>query len=279
MKITKDTKLKDIHNAPEFAQSRGHLISGNTDIFNAESAEISLEELQQSHPTWNHQDLIYGLERLQEVAGTGGQYVYPVYADKEVKIDSHLGQVQLIHMPASQKKRGDYAILLAGGAYGAVCTMVESLPVAAKLNEMGIACFCLNYRTAVQESFTSGLMPKPLDDLAAAWRFIKSNQEHFGVNAEDYLAGGFSAGGHTTALWGTTHLGFRKYEIPAPKMLLLGYPLITMENQKPGQITDYMNLGMFGAGYTIAQIIDMKACTGCGLCAEVCPDVVISIYK
>ena len=55
-------------------------------------------------------------------------------------------------------------------------------------------------------------------------------------------------------MWGTAHLGFRKYGIPAPKMLLLGYPLITMENQKPGQVTDYMNLGLFGTGYTIEDI-------------------------
>lgn len=119
---------------------------------------------------------------------------------------------------------------------------------------MGITCFCLNYRTAVQESFVSGLMPKPLDDLAAAWRFIQSHQEAFGVNAESYMVGGFSAGGHTTALWGTAHLGFRKYGIPAPKMLLLGYPLITMENMRPGPVTDYINLGLFGAGHTIEDI-------------------------
>jgi len=254
MKITKDTKLRDIHNAPEFSQARGHLISGSTDIFSGEGGELTLEALQRKNPTWNYRDMIYGLERLQEVSGKGGQYVYPVYTAEEVKGDPHLGQVRLFYLPASQKRHDFYAILLAGGAYGAVCTMVESLPVAAKLNELGVTCFCLNYRTAVQESFVTGLMPKPLDDLAAAWRFIASHQDSFGVNAADYMVGGFSAGGHTTALWGTAHLGSRNYGIPAPQMLLLGYPLITMENQKPGQVTDYINLGLFGAGYTLEDI-------------------------
>lgn len=250
MKITKDTKLKDINNAPEFLQARGHLVSGGVDMFSGESGELTLEELQQKHPTWDYRDMIYGLERFQIISGTGGQVVYPVYSDEEVRKDPHLAQVRLIHLPANGKPTGYYAILLAGGAYGAVCTMVESLPVAARLNELGVPCFCLNYRTAVQESFVTGLMPKPLDDLAAAWRFIKAHQEAFGIIAENYIVGGFSAGGHTAALWGTKHLGFRKYGLPAPVMLLLGYPLITLQNLKPGPVTDYIKLGLFGTGYS-----------------------------
>lgn len=250
MKITKDTKLNDINNAPEFSQASGHLISGGMDMFSGEAGELTLEELQQKNPTWNHNDMIYGLERLQEVSGKGAQYVYPVYTEEEVNNDPHLGQVRLFYLPADQKSRDIFAILLAGGAYGAVCTMVESLPVAAKLNELGITCFCLNYRTAVQETFAAGLMPKPLDDLAAVWRFITAHQEVFGIVAEDYIVGGFSAGGHTAALWGTAHLGFRKYSAPAPIMLMLGYPLISLQNLKPGPITDYIKLGLFGAGYT-----------------------------
>lgn len=250
MKITKDTKLKDVNNAPEFLQARGHLISGSEDRFTGERGELTLEELERENPTWYHRDMITGLERLQQISGRGAQYVYPIYADEEVKKDRHLDQVRLFFLPADQKSSGMYAILLAGGAYGAVCTMVESLPVAARLNQLGITCFCLNYRTAVQESFVTGLMPKPLDDLASAWRFIQAHRVEFGVIAEDYIVGGFSAGAHTTALWGTPHLGFRRYGIPAPLMLLLGYPLITLENLKPGPVTDYIKLGLFGAGYT-----------------------------
>lgn len=254
MKINKDTKLKDINNTPEFSQAKGHFISGSVDQLSGVDAELTLEELQRKNPTWNHHDLIFGLERLQEISGKVSQYVYPVYSNEEIKNDPHLGQVQLFHLPADQSINGPFAILLAGGAYGAVATMVESLPVAARLNELGITCFCLKYRTAIQESFVTGLMPKPIDDLAAAWRFIESYQDIFNVSAEDYIVGGFSAGGHTTALWGTKHLGFRKYGIPSPKMLLLGYPLITMESHKPGPITDYINRGLFGADFTIDEI-------------------------
>lgn len=254
MKITKDTKLKDIHHAPEFSQAKGHLISGSADAFAGAGGELSFAELQGKNPTWNSRDLIAGLERLQQVSAKGGSYVFPVYTAEEVKKNPHLGQVQLFHLPASQPRESFYAILLAGGGYGAVCTMVEALPVAARLNELGITCFCLNYRTATEESFITGLMPRPLDDLAAAWRYIKSHPNIFNVHAEDYLVGGFSAGGHAAAMWGTQHLGFRKYNIPAPRLLLLGYPLITMENQKPGEMVDYINRGLFGAGYSAEDI-------------------------
>lgn len=255
MEIAKEMKIKDIHQVPEFKQAKGHLISGSEDFFKGENGELTLVQLQEKNPTWNHHDLLYGLERLREVALVHPQYVYPVYSVEDVEQDSHLQQVQLLYLPSEKKVEGQpIAILLAGGAYGAVCTMVETLPVAARFNELGVTCFCLNYRTAVQESFVSGLMPKPLDDLAAAWRYIHKHQDGFNVDAENYIVGGFSAGGHTTALWGTEHLGYRNYGIPSPQMLMLGYPLITTENLPTGPIADYINLGLFGDQHSSEDI-------------------------
>jgi 2-oxoglutarate ferredoxin oxidoreductase subunit delta len=33
------------------------------------------------------------------------------------------------------------------------------------------------------------------------------------------------------------------------------------------------------SGYPVAEILDMKLCTGCTFCAEMCPDVVITVFK
>jgi len=33
------------------------------------------------------------------------------------------------------------------------------------------------------------------------------------------------------------------------------------------------------SGYSVARIDDMETCTGCALCAEMCPDVVITVFK
>jgi len=33
------------------------------------------------------------------------------------------------------------------------------------------------------------------------------------------------------------------------------------------------------SGYPVAWVEDMSPCTGCALCAEMCPDVVITVFK
>ena len=92
--------------------------------------------------------MIFGLERLLK----SEFQVFPLY-----KNESEKRNVKLTFLPA-QKRTEDYCIiLLAGGAYGAVCTMVESLPVAAKFNESGIDCFVSimkrQLRTALKKVF------------------------------------------------------------------------------------------------------------------------------
>ena len=176
MEFAKNTRLKDILNLPCFQQMNGQFIASSAGDWFRGKEELSLAELQQQNPTWYWEDVTYGLNRLQEIALDGGRYVYPVGKG-----------VCLLHLPAENRRYEAYAILNAGGAYGAVCTMVEALPAAAKLNELGMDCFCLNYRTATQSSFTEGLMPKPLEDLALAWGYIKSNKAAFQLDAENYM--------------------------------------------------------------------------------------------
>lgn len=240
----KDMTLRQIMGMPRFLQMEGQFAACRMGDWFQDKYDLTLPQLQQQNPTWFREDLLYGLNRLQEVAAEKEQYVYEVREG-----------VKLIHLPAKERKYDNYAILMAGGAYGVVCTMVEALPVAAKLNALGMDCFCLNYRTATKSSFLKGLMPEPLDDLAAAWRFIKTNEARFGVNAENYITGGFSAGGHLAAMWGTPHHGARSYGIPNPKMLMLVYPLISMENlHGPG--ATMIGTGLFGTCFGKKKIQD-----------------------
>lgn len=247
MELTKDMTLQQIMDMPSFVQMQGQFVSTSMGDWFKDKRELTLLQLQEQNPTWFHEDILFGLKRLQEISKTKEEYVFQVSDG-----------VNLIHMPAKEKRYDTYAILMAGGAYGAVCTMVESLPVAAKLNELGMDCFCLNYRTATKISFLKGLMPQPMDDLAAAWRYIKENEAAFGVNAENYITGGFSAGGHLTAMWGTAHRGARSYEISNPKLLLLGYPLITLENVT-GPMAAVIGTGMLGAGYGSKKVQEYAA--------------------
>ena len=225
MKITPCTTLQTL--AEQYGAE--YLLPGGQH-FSAENRTMTLQQLHEKNPTWSMADMEKGLERLEtEPKPT----CFP------------LGQTavpNLIELRAKQKSTDAFAILLAGGAYGAVCTLCESLPAAAELNALGVDCYCLNYRTATPESFVSGLMPKPLDDLAAALRFI----QHKRSKAADYYVAGFSAGGHLASLWGTAALGAPKYGLSLPKGLLLGYPLISLTHI-PEPLNSYFRKGLFGA--------------------------------
>ena len=239
--FTKDTTLNEIYSAKHIRPIRDALVSGGN-YFGA-NGHLTLDQLQQKNPTGFSGDILYGLQRLET-----DYEVHNVYDDPR------LTNVKLTWLPAEKKRHDTFMILMAGGAYGAVCTMVESLPVAAKLNELGYDCFCLNYRTAVPESFVKGLLPEPMDDLATALQYIAEKKVHFGVNPNDYAVSGFSAGGHLASTWGTAHLGARKYGLPQPKCMLLGYPLISMANVPESPVKQYLCTGMFGAGYTQEDI-------------------------
>ena len=88
-------------------------------------------------------------------------------------------------------------------------------------------------------------MPKPLEDLALAWRYIKSNEAAFRLDAENYIVGGFSAGGHLAAMWGTENHGARYFGIPNPRALLLAYPLIGLGNLS-GPAAQLLRSGLLG---------------------------------
>ncbi len=101
------------------------------------------------------------------------------------------------------------------------------MPVAARLNELGITAFSLNYHTSAPAYAETGLMPLPVEDVARAIRFI---EDHFGFPSHRIAVGGFSAGGHLAGMWGAH---YRDYGLLKPPALLLDYPLVSLENVSP----------------------------------------------
>ena len=224
--ITEQTKLIEIYEMEAIRQAREYLIGNGTRLI-LENKNDTLAEFQEKNPTWYAKDLAYGLNRLTAVASEEPEYFFSVYNREEIDREPEKEDVKLFYFPAKGERRNNrFVILLAGGGYQAVCSMVEAMPVAAKLNDMGITAFCLNYRAGQR-----GLLPKPLEDLAAAYRFLAAHKARFWIEPEHYAVGGFSAGGHAAACWGTKCVGFHQYGLPAPELLMLDYPAITMENR------------------------------------------------
>ena len=241
MRFTADMKIGDIVSHPLFKQMEGQFVSkpeGDWFLETGESRyEISLKDLQKECIGWDPGDLLKGFERLADIAEKREQYVYGLESG-----------AKLIYMPADEKKTETVGIMCAGGGYTCVCTFIEAMPVAARLNELGMDCFLLNYRTGSCGLYPDGLMPRPLDDIALAWRFIKDHQDEFGVDAESYIIAGYSAGGHAVGMWGTKEFGSRRYGIPVPRLLMPVYPFIGFDNRPFDRIKRSAE-NMFGKGY------------------------------
>ena len=250
MKLNENTTIRDLYQDQELRAMRGNYISSVNDRWIQSSMSCSLRQIHEQHPTWGLDDMLYGLRRLERASRSGHPLVFSVYSKEEITASPDKAQAQMLYLPPLEDQTGRYALLLAGGGFGAVCTLPESLPVATRLNELGYSCFCLNYRTASEESFVHGLLPDPLEDIAAALHMIRENAGRFGLDPDRCLLGGFSAGGYLAALWGTDHLGARAYGLPQPELLLLDYPLVSTRNLPSGPLADYVKTGLFGEGYS-----------------------------
>lgn len=222
MQITEKTALQEIYGCSLLEAAREYLIGNGAKLFRTKGS-ATLLDINHEQPTWYAGDMAFGLNRLLEISENEKTYIHSVYTPEEMEKEPDKKDVCLFHFPGN--KGDSYVILMAGGGYGCVCSMAEAFPVAAKLNEMGITAFCLNYRTG-----QPGLLPKPMEDLSAAWRYIEANSELFHVNPGHYAVGGFSAGGHAAAMWGMKELGYRNYHLPRPQLLMLAYPFISSVN-------------------------------------------------
>ena len=82
-------------------------------------------------------------------------------------------------------------------------------------------------------------MPKPLEDLALAVKWVL---KHY----EKYLLAGFSAGANLIAEWGTKHLGYEKYKLQAPDTMFVVYTFINVSLVQSDKSGDAMCKAMYG---------------------------------
>ena len=120
-------------------------------------------------------------------------------------------------------KRHPVAIICPGGGYRRVCSFVEGLPFARKLNAMGYSAVVVHYRCGNKNPY-----PVPQADLARAIRHVMDRKDHWNLDMENYSLWGSSAGGHLAASFGTDAMGYKKYNLPKPGALILTYPVVTM---------------------------------------------------
>lgn len=187
-------------------------------------AEMTFREIHDIFPTWDMDSMILGMEYLSKAAEKKN-ILYDVYSETECMRDPEKRDVKVFFLPAAEQPSDKpFIICASGGAYMCVCSVAESFPTAVRFNQLGYHVFVLNYRV---KNGNHSLFPKPVDDMAAAVKYITENKDIFGLTNTDYIVNGFSAGANATVIYGTEKMGYAKYGLPKPKALFPVYPVIS----------------------------------------------------
>ncbi len=150
-----------------------------------------------------------------------------------------------IFQPSYGVGNGTAVIIAPGGAYRGLAMNHEGRQVADWFAARKVTAFVLKYRLGQKY-----LYPVPLQDAQRAVRLVRSLQGKFKLAPDRIGMVGFSAGGHLTAMTGTSFDNGRpdaadpveKYS-SRPDFLVLGYPWINaMQPAKPKMIDSYPTL-------------------------------------
>lgn len=237
-----NTTFNQILNDPALAEIAPYLV-GNCPI---PDLDMTLAAMQETRPSWIAKSIADGAKYTSQAAKDGRCRLIDFYTDEEKEQSPSKKYAKLIFMQG--KKDMPFVIICAGGYFTSLCHFKESLPPAAALNKLGYNCFILNYRLAVP-------FPKPIDDLAAAVKYILANAAELGVDKDGYAVMGFSAGGYIAAAFGTNELGAPKYDLPKPACVMGGYPLLELkvDNMDPAMMNKLAAL-LLGHDWTQADL-------------------------
>lgn len=160
--------------------------------------------------------------------------------DKRVTLTTYLHektQVLWNNRDEWQPKRRPAIIICPGGGY-VFLSQREGEPVAMAFMQQGYQAFVLHYSIHEASAY-----PGPLEDISKAVWLIRSHAEEWGIDPNQIAVGGFSAGGHVSAMlatqWNTPGL-CRRLGIPEggnkPNAQVLCYA--------PVDLTDLMSRGV-----------------------------------
>jgi len=134
-------------------------------------------------------------------------------------------------IPASNPTK-TAVVIAPGGGYVNLAIVKEGSDVAAWLNARGVAAFVLRYRLGPKYH-----NPIELGDAQRAIRTVRADAAKYGIAPDHIGMWGFSAGGHLTASTGTMFDAGNaasadpiEQQSSRPDFLILGYPVITMED-------------------------------------------------
>lgn len=250
MNLTSKNTLNDIFQNPLFGKIKHSLMGCSDDVLEY-FKDVPFSVLEQ-HAGWPVSGLLKGLNRLEEIMTVKERY-FKIYDAEQCRVVPECENVDIIHFPAIGERADNkpYILLCAGGAYTMVSSMLEAFPVAAEFNKLGYDCFVLTYRVGGK-----ALLPKPIDDLAAAVSFIRKNEKEFNICGDHYIVCGFSAGGNLACQWATVNHGYKNYNLPKPRAIFAIYPATDFSLFPDNDNTENFLITMFGDNYSPNQLSD-----------------------
>ena len=192
---------------------------------------------------WSPDGIANGLNYLAKKISSGQTeqfFLYREYPDEQMK------EVNLIWVkpenPSPQKKA---ALLVSGGGYQAISTMVDGLPCVRHFSERGYQVFLLTYRIGDNK-----VLPRSLEDMATAIRFMTENSDRLAVDMSTLVIAGYSAGANLVAAWQLPEVGYRAFGLAAPKCAVLVYGVFDMEDELQHKALPDMRRFMLGDDFT-----------------------------
>ncbi len=140
--------------------------------------------------------------------------------------------------PAPEDRNTGTAVVIApGGGYNILAYDLEGVEVARWLNDIGVTALVLHYR--VPRSKTLEKHEVALVDAQRAMRVARQHASEWGYRPDRIGMLGFSAGGHLTAMTGTSFHQKTYYGVdmadeisPRPDFLILIYPAYLLVDEK-----------------------------------------------
>ncbi len=134
----------------------------------------------------------------------------------------NISKPRMYFYPAQKENNSHTAVLIClGGGYSGVSIINEGLNIAKWLNQIGVSAFVLYYR------MPNGHTTIPLEDAQMALKIIAKNAKKWNIHKTKIGIMGFSVCGHLASTVGT-HF---KSKIQRPAFMILGYPVVTMNNE------------------------------------------------
>ena len=251
--FTTQSTMMDVFTAPEFREYQRFLMYNGArqeedNDMNAQMAQAPLAALSQIG--WSPEGIVSGLNFFEEAIDSGRVQQYFIYPEDECDDDPLKKDINFIRIrPAALKEGAPVIVLCAGGAYQSVCTMVEALPTARHMSDLGYEIFLFSYRVGVV-----GAALKALDDLGAGVKYLRDNAEELGIAPFHYAIGGYSAGANLISNWGAPDVGYKAYGLPKPEAMFPIYTFIDLKTESKRDEKGGLLEPMFGKNF--ATLID-----------------------